>query len=235
MQLRFRTGIPDEIGDQSFVFANAFEREERPGRLSVLLLHDNRQVLLAAGDVFEVGSSRLRLTAIEPQDGSFAVLIDRVEPELLPPRKLPEPAEVAIEPICAGDLATLLKSLTPSILTHLGSPAVAVPNWTTETRSSMHTEWNGGEIGPVISNRKVAQLPGADLEAEITVTDICYAPDIIDRQELAAYWRAGALGAHIFLRAEGTGPMTALLSDPASAPVVALITDAIRNHKQARV
>jgi hypothetical protein len=235
VQLRLRTSIPDEIDGQSVVFANAFERAERPGQLSVLLLHADRQVLLAVGDVFEIGSSRLRLAAIEPQGGSFAVLIDRVEPDLPRPLKLPEPAEFAIEPIHAGDLATLLKSLTPSILAQLGAPTVTASGWTTETRSTMHTEWNGGEIGPVVTTRQIAQLPIPDLEAEITVTDICYAPDSIDRQELAAYWRAGAQRAHIFLRAEGTGPMTELLSDPASAPVVNLITEVIRNHKQASV
>jgi hypothetical protein len=220
-------GIPEELGGADVVFSNVFVREERPGTLSVLLLHAETRTLLAPGDRFELGAKTYRLEAIEERGERYAVVVARLDeaaPILRPGRS--EPTSFVIPPIRAHDLGTLLRSLSPTILARLAgdAKAPAIASWTREARDSMNTEWNGEQVGPITTTRHVARfsVDGAT-EASVDVIDIRYQPEEIVRQEVSAYWRTGGAKASIFLRAEGTGPMTRLLAGPDSDWLVSLI------------
>jgi len=223
----FRTSIPDEFDGKSIVFANVFERSAQKGVLSVLLLHDDRQQTLTIGEEFELGTKRMRLEALEPHDVSYLVSLQEVEPA-----DQSAPSGTSIFPIVqigSAELVSLLKTLTPAILAQLGRPGASIADWSTSTEHTMHAEWNGGAVGPVTTTRHMARFAAgfAGIEADIAATDVCFSPDRIERQELAAFWRADQRDAHVFARAEGTAPIVQLLAAEAAADVVAAIAAAV--------
>lgn len=227
MRYSFRTSIPDEFDGKSIVFANVFDRPEQQGVLSVLLLAENRQVTLKVGDEFELGTKRMRLEALEPHGGSYVVRLQQVDPA--PPSAPLGNSAFPILPIGTAQLVTLLKALTPAILSQLGRSDTAVADWSISSEDTMHTEWNGGLVGPVTTTRHFATIAagGEGLEAEIAATDVRLAPERIERQKLAAFWRAGQRRAHVFARAEGTMPIVQLHAADASADIVAVIAAAV--------
>lgn len=174
----FHTGIPDELDGLDIVFANAFEREEKPGGLSVLLLHAETQTLLAPGDEFALGGRRYRLDAIEAHGSGYRVAVTRLD---APPPPSPTPRreskEFGIPPIGAHDLGALLRALSPAVLARLAGGAGDPPalEWTRDARETMNTEWNGERIGPITTSQHAARFPGG--EAAVTVEDIRYAPE----------------------------------------------------------
>lgn len=229
MRYTLRTAIPDEIDGQTVAFANAFERDERPGEVTVLLIADGRRVVLGVGDQFDLGATRLRVVAIAPQDGGYVVDVEQID-EVAPPPARPDLLAVELAPITIAELTTLVQGLTPVILAALGAPQAIVTAWASETQSTMHREWNGGEIGPVTTCRHVARLAGADGVADVTVTEIRRAPDTVEAEELSAFWRTPRQRAQVFARAEGATMVGRLQGTQESETIMALIAAAVRTR-----
>lgn len=228
--ITIRTGTRDELAGVEIGFVNVYERAERPGELSVQLVLPDRNVIVAVGDDIVLGGSRFRLLALTPDRGAYAVRLEPVEPEPVPVP--PEPPRLAIPPVSAAELRKALHVATPAILSHLAG-GVSVPqvtDWQRESRQTMHTEWNGGEIGPNTSQRDHALFEAGTAEAiqaTITLEELRYNPSEIYRREVSAFWRFGAATAHIFLRAEGEAQVDHITGDTLDPVILALISDAI--------
>lgn len=225
-ELRIRTGIPDEIGGHWVAFANVFERDERPGQLSVILVTaDETRTILAPGDAFAVGGIELTLQAIEAKGEGHVVVLEPVEPQVAA-SSLPQPVQYALPPIPAGQLVDLLVSATPDILEKLGERQVPL-DWEANSTSTFNREWTGAEIGPITTVRQVARFAAGAVTAEVVETDIRYEPEALHSREVSGFWRTVNGRAHVFCRTGWDDPMTTLYAAPEAAEVVALLVEKI--------
>ena len=225
---RIRTGIPDEIGGHWVAFANVFERPERPGQLSVILVTaDETRTILAAGDAFSVGGMALTLQAIEAQGEAYVVVLQRAEPQVAA-SSLPKSVPYALPAIPAGQLVRLLVAATPEILERLGDRQVPL-DWEANRTSTFNREWTGAEIGPITTVRLVARFVAGAVTAEVVETDIRYEADALHSREVSGFWRTVNGRAHVFCRTGWDDPMTTLYAAPEAAEVVALLVEKIRN------
>lgn len=225
-ELRIRTGIPDEIGGHWVAFANVFERPERPGQLSVILVTaDETRTILAAGDAFSVGGMALTLQAIEAQGEAYVVVLQRAEPQVAA-SSLPKSVPYALPAIPAGQLVRQLVAATAEFLERLGDRQVPL-DWVASRTSTFNREWTGAEIGPITTVRQVAQFAAGAVTAEVVDTDIRHDPELLYRREISAFWQSANGRTHIFCRADGNEPMTTLYAAPEAAEVVALLVERI--------
>lgn len=222
-----RTGTRDELAGVDIGFVNVFERDDRPGQLSVQLVLPDRNVIVAVGDAVEVGGEQFRLLALTADEGAYLVQIEQVAQGAPPP-----PSVLPIPPVQAADLGRVLRGLTPTILRHLsgGAPVPDLLEWQTESRQTTHREWNGGEIGPNTSVRGSACFgpsQGVRVESSVTLDDLRYHPSEIYRREISAFWRIGEASAHIFLRAEGDVKFDHITGDTLDPAILTLLRQAI--------
>jgi hypothetical protein len=224
-----RTGTRDELNGVDVGFVNVFERDERPGVTSVMLVLPDRQVVLTAGDAFEVDGAAFRLEAIEQVSGAYAVkLLSLSAPSVRPPIE----TNLPLAPVAAHALRALLKQLTPAILGVLarGGPVPALVQWIADSSQSFHTEWTGAQLGPNSTSRDSAAFDpsvGVQVEATITIEEIRYSPDELYRREVSAFWRLDDVNAHVFLRAEGEAKFDHITGADLDPAILALIRQAI--------
>jgi len=229
--ITIQSGTRDELAGVDVGLANVYERPERPGELSILLVLPDRDLVMAVGDEITLAGRIFRLEAISPKGTGYqAHFLERLTDPVVDPT--PTKAVLAIPPVTPHRLVDLLKAQSAAILDVLADGAQVPPisAWRSESRQSVHREWNGGEIGPNSHFHHVAlfdDVGEAPVEARISREDIRYDPNEIYRREVSAFWRAGDATAHIFLRAEGMAELDHIVGDQLDPAIHRLICAAI--------
>ncbi|MCB9992478.1 MAG: hypothetical protein H6873_02350 [Hyphomicrobiaceae bacterium] len=165
----------------------------------------DKEMVLAAGDEFEVGGKTYRLDAIKPKpNGLFTIRVagpaERradVDDAAMPPRIELSSAATALQ------FRTVLSEISTDVLAGLaGGAPPPIIGWIKSQSSSVSKDWTGEEWGPSHDHRWVAQFADDDvrrfgaLEVSLGLEDIRYSPNEEWRYEVSGYWRVGERSAH---------------------------------------
>ncbi|MCB1517655.1 MAG: hypothetical protein KDJ19_08600 [Hyphomicrobiaceae bacterium] len=231
---RYTTTTVDEIGAVEVKFVNVYERDTRPGVKSVLLILPDRELVLASGDVFEIGDKRYRLEAIEPEpSGLFAIVISGPPEQREGPDALPMPPRIELGcALTALQFKSVLTDISQDVLAGLTSEAVPqIAGWMKRQSSSTTKDWTGEEWGPSHDHRWVAAFSAEDasrfapLEVSLGLEDIRYNPNEEWRYEVRGFWQVGERTAHVGARQDVPDLITSFLGDDNETWVHDLIAD----------
>ena len=203
------SGTRDDLGGVEVAIANVYERPERPGAPSGLLILAGESRIIAVGDELQLGGRRFRLDAIRPhRTGAFTFVFTEVV--AAPPAggsRRPY-ADHRVPAVGAERLARILRDLTPAFLAALdpARPCPALTGWHLDSRESWTEEWNREQLGPSKHHDHQARFAdgeGSRIEARIRHDVIRWNPQEVHRVELSGSWLRGAAALSLFARAEG--------------------------------
>lgn len=236
------SGTRDELGTVEVAIANVYERPERPGGLSGLLIlgEDDRRVI-AAGDEIGLAGGVFRLEAIRPhRSGGHLFVFLPLPPAVAPaaPRRAladlrPAFASHAIPAVSPGRLARLLRDFTPLLLAGLGETPPTPEGWEKESRESWSTQWNGERLGPSTHLLRQARFAAGPRRVEASVRHeiIRWSERSVARSDVTGFWRLDettlSLFAHSSGREESEGPVESVSSDDLSATALERLRAAI--------
>lgn len=215
------SGTRDELGGVDIGIANVYERDERPGVLSLLLVTPDGQHILAAGDSINLGGRRFTLRSLELQSGgAYRCGFEEIAGTLAEAPATPS-TTIPLSPQQPSALVATLRVRSERLLAALGWPAGSPVDWEHSARDTYHREWNGEETGPITNLAWTARLAGA--EARIGLDLVRYNPDQLYRADINGFWKAGERHASLFARADGDADLTEAIASGDIEAITAIL------------
>lgn len=232
------SGTRDELGSVAVGLANVYERPERPGRLSGLLLPDGEEPqIVAEGDEIALAGQRFRLESIrQHRTGAYLFVFRRLQ-DAAAPRKSPSLSEArislqshAIPAVAPHRLAGSLRDVTPYLLSTLGAKPPELLDWRVESRESWSTQWNGERLGPSTHRDHHARFAGDGrrVEAGVRHEIIRWSEWQVARSDVSGFWRLDDATLSLFAHCDGRGEDEGLVESLSSDALPAAALERIR-------